>query len=95
MAKEFKYEYDHFDLGYGMHYGVHTVFGDHVALGQGSNMIHIYPYKIYIGADKDKAIPLDQDQQRVIKNIFKVLKRRVEGAQLVPNKHVGNLTGDD
>jgi hypothetical protein len=71
-----KYEYNHYDLGYGLHYGVHSRFGEHVALGQGRNMVHIYPYKIYIGDDHSQAINLTPDQQAVVQSMLSTMLRR-------------------
>ena len=93
--KTFKYEYNHYDLGYGMHYGMHSFFGEHIAFGTGSNMVHIYPYKIYIGDDNEHAIDITPEQQRVLKNVFKIIGRRIEAAELNPDKHTGELTEDD
>ena len=93
--KEYKYEYAHFDLGYGMHYGMHSIFGEHLALGSGSNMVHIYPYKIYIGADPTKAVDLDAEQQRVIKNIMKVIKRRIQASELDAELETGIIKEEE
>ena len=93
--KTFKYEYNHYDLGYGMHYGMHSFFGEHIAFGTGSNMVHIYPYKIYIGDDKEHAIEMTPEQQRVLKNIFKIIGRRIEAANLESEKHCGEMSDDD
>lgn len=89
--KDFKYEYDHYDLGYGMHYGMHSVFGEHIALGRGSNMVHIYPYKIYIGDDKKNALEVAPEQQRVLRNVFKTMKRRIEADKITSEKSSGIL----
>ena len=94
-SKEYKYEYDHFDLGYGMHYGMHSIFGEHLALGTGSNMVHIYPYKIFIGSDKSDAIDLDPEQQRIIKNIMKVIKRRIQRSEIDAEHESGLLTEEE
>lgn len=72
-----KYEYKHFDLGYGMHYGEHSLYGPHIALGIGANAVHLYPYKIFIGEDHNAAISLTPAQQRVISNLFEIMQRRV------------------
>lgn len=94
QKKHFKYEYDHFDLGYGMHYGVHSVFGEHVAFGERSNMVHIYPYKIFIGDDPDMAIRLTPAQQRVLANVFKIVKRRIDMAGALPEHESGEMSED-
>jgi hypothetical protein len=93
--KTFKYEYNHFDLGYGMHYGMHSFFGEHIAFGTGSNMVHIYPYKIYIGDDNENALEVSPEQQRVLRNIFKIIGRRIEAAKLDPEVHKGEIQSDD
>jgi len=79
MTKEnsHRYEYNHYDLGYGLHYGVHTRFGEHVALGTGRNMIHVYPYKIFIGDDPEKAVDLNPDQQAIVQALLSTMKRRI------------------
>jgi hypothetical protein len=89
--KQFKYEYNHVDLGYGIHIGDHTIYGKHVALGKGSNMIHIYPYKIYIGDDHDNAIELNSEQQRIVSNILRVMTRTAESAAVEKQKEEGYL----
>ena len=76
-----RYEYNHYDLGYGLHYGVHTRFGEHVALGQGRNMVHIYPYKIYIGDDHGQAITLAPDQQAVVQAMLSTMLRRAQSVK--------------
>jgi hypothetical protein len=93
--KSFKYEYNHYDLGYGMHYGMHSFFGEHIAFGTGSNMVHIYPYKIYIGDDHSNALEITPEQQRVLKNVFKIIGRRIESANLESEKHCGEMTDDE
>ena len=89
--KEYQYEYDHFDLGFGMHYGVHSYFGEHLAFGRGANMIHIYPYKIYIGDEHDDAIDLSPKQTRVLRNIFGMVKRAIEAHKIKSEKYTGSM----
>ena len=72
-----KYEYEHYDLGYGMHFGRHSLFGPHVAIGKGSNMVHVYPYKVFIA---DEEVPLSPGQRRVVSDVLKALELRVAGA---------------
>ena len=93
-TKDFKYEYDHYDLGYGLHYGMHSIFGEHIALGTGANMVHIYPYKIFIGENKTNAIDTSPEQRRILKNIFKIIGRRIEAAHLSPEHDSGVIDTD-
>lgn len=89
--REHKYEYDHYDLGYGLHYGVHSLFGEHVAIGTGASMVHLYPYKIFIGDDKENVVLLTPAQQRVMRNMFKAVARRIEAARLQPQHQEGSV----
>lgn len=87
-----RYEYDHYDLGYGLHYGVHSLFGEHVALGTGANMVHLYPYKIFIGTEDGQSVQLSPAQQRIMSNMFRAIRRRIEMAGLKAERNEG-LTG--
>ena len=93
--KTYKYEYNHYDLGYGMHYGIHSYFGEHIALGVGSNMVHIYPYKIYIGDGEDNAIPLKAEHQRILKNIFKIMGGKIEASKVKAETYKGEMGEED
>jgi len=89
--KDYQYEYDHFDLGYGMHYGVHSYFGEHIAFGRGSNMVHIYPYKIFIGEGEETAVQMTPEQQRILRNVMKIVGRHIENSKLKADKEKGRL----
>ena len=70
-----KYEYEHYDLGYGMHFGKHSVFGPHVAIGSGDSMVHFYPYKIFFADGSE--IRLSPKQQRAMVNSLFAIERRI------------------
>jgi len=90
---EHRYEYRHYDLGYGLHYGIHSLFGEHVAIGVGSNMVHLYPYKIVVGPDPADAVALTPAQQRVMRNMFRAMSRRIEAARVAPVTESGTVGG--
>ncbi len=94
--KNYKYEYDHYDLGYGLHYGVHSIFGKHIALGNsGAGMVHIYPYKIFIGDNHDNAIELTPEQQKVIENAFRSIERGIQIRKVQPEIMTKNVVIND
>ena len=76
-----KYEYEHYDLGYGMHFGRHSIFGPHLAIGRGRDMVHIYPYKVFIGGE---SVPLSPEQQRVVLSVFGAVERRISATRVAP-----------
>jgi len=40
-------------------------------------MIHVYPYKIFIGDDPEKAVDLNPDQQAIVQALLSTMKRRI------------------
>jgi len=89
MEKKPKYEYDHFVLGPDVHYGKHSVFGRHLAVGSGANTVHLYPTKMYVGGKQGSSIPLSPDQMLIVGRILSKIEQRAQQKQLL--EHV---TGD-
>ena len=88
--KKHKYEYDHFILGPDVHYGKHSAFGRHLAVGQGANTVHIYPSKIYIGGKQGTSVPLSPAQVLIISHVLSKLDQKVHQDQLLEH-----LSGED
>jgi len=78
QKQDSKYEYRHYDLGYSLHYGIHSIFGEHLALGRGPNMVHLYNNRIYIGDRKENSVALTPEQQQVMRNVFSLMRRKIE-----------------
>ena len=90
--KKHKYEYDHFVLGPDMHYGKHSAFGRHLAIGNGPNSVHLYPSKIYIGGKKGTSVPLAPEQVLIMSRILSRLDQKVREDQLL--EHLSGDTDD-
>lgn len=90
MDGKHKYEYDHYILGPDIHYGRHSAFGRHVAIGQGNNTVHLYPNRIYIGGKKGTSLSLTPEQTLVMSRILNKMGQRAQGDQLLEH-----ISGDD
>jgi len=83
MDNKHKYEYDHFVLGPDLHYGKHSAFGRHLAVGRGADTVHLYPNKIYIGGKKGTSVPLSPQQVLIVSRVLNKLDQRVNSNQLL------------
>ena len=72
----FKYEYEHYVMAPGVHYGRHSIFGPHIAVGDGPNSFHVYPSKIYIGGRTGTSINLTPEQMRIVARILNKVDQR-------------------
>jgi hypothetical protein len=79
----FKYEYEHYMLAPGIHFGKHRQWGTHIALGEGANSIHIYPSKIYIGGKEGSDIVLSPSQMLIVKRILNRLEQKISSDKLL------------
>ena len=79
VEKEHKYEYDHYVISPDIHFGKHSVFGKHVAIGTGRNSIHIYPSRIYISSGSEgENIQLSPKQAMLVGGILEKIGQRTE-----------------
>ena len=76
-----KFEYAHYVLFPEVHYGQHSVFGDHIALGLGRNSMHIYRNRIFMGDAGE--IRLTPEQTLVMSRIINRLHQKVSEKQLL------------
>ena len=72
----FKYEYEHYVMAPGVHYGRHSIFGPHIAVWDGPNSFHVYPSKIYIGGRTGTSINLTPEQMRIVARILNKVDQR-------------------
>jgi hypothetical protein len=89
-----KYEYDHFVLGPDIHYGKHSAFGRHLAVGSGANSVHLYSTKIYIGGKKGTSVPLSPEQVMIMSRILSKLDQKVKEDQLLEHLSGDTENGD-
>ena len=81
MTEEKKYEYAHYVLFPEVHFGKHSVFGDHVALGSGQNSIHIYRNRIFIGNGDE--IKLSPQQSFIVSRILSRIEQKADEKHLL------------
>jgi hypothetical protein len=76
MSETKKYEYCHYVLGPEVHFGKHSAFGDHVAIGTGASSLHIYRNRIFIGNGEE--IKLTPSQTMLVSRILKRIEDKVD-----------------
>lgn len=82
---EFSMEYTHHVLFPGVHFGKHKMWGTHIAIGDGSNSVHIYPSKIYIGGKEGSALVLSPSQMLIVKRILNRMEQKINSDTLLEN----------
>lgn len=85
----FSHEYMHHVLYPGVHYGKHSRFGNHVALGDGANSVHLYGSKIYIGGKDGTEVPLTPAQMLIVSRVLGRLEQRINSKTLIDNIKAG------
>jgi len=79
--KKPKFEYSHYVLFPGIHLGIHSVFGEHVALGVGRNSVHLYKNRIFLGDGTE--FKLSPSQTMMVSRILSRIAQKVDEKQLL------------
>lgn len=71
-------ERERYILGPDQHYGLHTGFGRHFAVGRGAQTVHLYPGRIHIGGSSGDSLPLNSRQSAIVTKVLDRIARRIE-----------------
>jgi hypothetical protein len=74
-GRKFPFEYEHHKLSPDVHFGKHTLYGRHLAIGTGEDTIHIYPTKLHFGGKDGQSLPLTAAQSLQVVRLLNKIER--------------------